>query len=507
MHYPTAAHFVRALLRFFNGSSIMRKYFIPMLILFLLGGGAIFYFVRQSSAKGDSFRTEDVKRDELVVTVSATGTLEPEDVVDVGAQVAGMIVKLGPRNGKDVDYGSAVEEGDTLALIDDRLFAAKVEQSKAMVESSQTKVESAVAKLEQAKAQAKQTHANTQVAVANVDKAKALAVQSSRDLDRAKKLFTGSSTSSISQADVDAAQAAYDTNNAAVAVAAATVDQSKAAEIGADAAVKDADAAVQDAKATVKLNQAMLKQDQINLDYCTIKSTVKGTIIDRRVGVGQTVQSSFNTPSLFLIAKDLTHMKVWASVNEADISQIHKDQPVTFTVDAYPGHTFKGTVALIRLNATNTSNVVTYTVEVTAPNTDEKFKLLPYMTANLKFEVSRKQDVLLVSNAALRFRPPADKIAPDAKNSSGKAPTAGQPKAKTGPKTSDHGSVWVEENGLLKPIRIKIGQSDGTMTEVLGGDLKEGTKVVSGEAHPTATDDSATNPFATNVGKGSKKQQ
>jgi HlyD family secretion protein len=472
------------------------------LLLLIAGGGGIFWYARATQARDSGFRTEEVNRGELVVTVSATGTLEPVDVVDVGAQVAGMITDFGvDENGKAIDYGSEVKPGTELAHIDSSLFDAKVKQSQAQVESAQRKVESAQAKLEQAKAKSTQAQANTRLALANLDKAKALAVQSSRDLDRAKRLFTGSSTSSISQADVDAAQAAADTNKAGVAVADATVEQAKAAETDADAAVQDAAAAVQDAKATVKLNQAMLRQDQINLDYCTIKSTVKGTIIDRRVGIGQTVQSSFNTPSLFLIAKDLKQMKVWASVNEADISQIHEHQPVTFTVDAYPNKIFKGEVSLVRLNATNTQNVVTYTVEVLTDNSDGK--LLPYMTANLKFEVSRQSNVLLVSNTALRFRPPADKISPEAKT----APAGGdQPKAKSNGPRTDRGTVWVEDNGYLKPIRIKIGASDGTMTEVLGGDLQEHMKVVAGEAHSGPAED-ATNPFAPNMGKGGKKQQ
>ena len=126
-------------------------------------------------------------------------------------------------------------------------------------------------------------------------------------------------------------------------------------------------------------------------------------IVDRRVNIGQTVVSSLSAPSLFLIAKDLTRIQVWASVNEADIGNIHPGQPVTFTVDAFPGATFQGVVGKIRLNATMTQNVVTYTVEVNTDNADGK--LLPYLTANLKFMVGEHQDVLMVPNAALRFVP------------------------------------------------------------------------------------------------------
>ncbi len=476
----------------------MRKYLVLAFFALVAGGGLLFWYVRQSPAQSEGFRTEEVKRDELVVTISATGTLEPEDVVDVGAQVAGMIKEFGVgADGKAIDYGSPVEPNTELARIDDSLFRAKVAQSKALVNSAERKVDSAKAKLTQAKAKVDQAGANTKLAEANLAKAKALAVQASKDLDRDKKLI--GAVSSISQADVDAAQAAYDSNKASVDVSAAAIDQAKAAEADAEAAVIDAEAAVKDAQASVDLNNAMLAQDEINLGYCTIKSTVKGTIIDRRVGIGQTVQSSFNTPSLFLIAKDLKHMKVWASVNEADISQIRFGQPVTFTVDAYPGQTFNGTVSLIRLNATNTQNVVTYTVEVRTDNDDGK--LLPYMTANLKFEVSRKKDALLVPNTALRFHPPADKIAADAKQAPAQS---GKAEGAHGART-DHGTVWIEENGLLKPIHLKIGQSDGNRTEVLSGDLKQGMLVVAGEASAGPAQD-ATNPFTPNMGKAGKKQ-
>ena len=145
-----------------------------------------------------------------------------------------------------------------------------------------------------------------------------------------------------------------------------------------------------------------------NLGYTTIKSPVRGVIIDRRVNIGQTVVASLNAPSLFLIAKDLRRMQVWASVNEADIGHIRLDMPVRFTVDAYAGETFHGKVTQIRMNATMTQNVVTYTVVVTTDNSNGK--LLPYLTANVQFEMDQRSDVLLVPNAALRWKPQASQM-------------------------------------------------------------------------------------------------
>jgi HlyD family secretion protein len=266
--------------------------------------------------------------------------------------------------------------------------------------------------------------------------------------------------------------------------------------------VGTATAAVGNAQANVGVAQAALDQDQINLDYCTIKSPVKGIIVDRRVTIGQTVQSSFNTPSLFLLAKDLSRVKVWASVNEADMGQIHTGQVVHFTVDSHPNETFEGKVGIIRLNATNTNNVITYTVEVIADN--KSGKLLPYYTTNLQFEVARRQDILLVPNSALRYKPTPEQMVPEAREKLAKR-TKKEPQPNTGTgsaadaEAKSHGTVWVEDKGLLRPIKVKIGLTDGNQTEVLAGDLPEETHVVTGETRAGSGSEEGSNPFATRL--------
>ena len=155
-----------------------------------------------------------------------------------------------------------------------------------------------------------------------------------------------------------------------------------------------------------------MRTAKTNLGYTTITSPVRGMILDRRVNIGQTVVASLNAPSLFLIAKDLRRMQVWASVNEADIGRIRVNMPVRFTVDAYPGQMFRGKVTQIRMNATMTQNVVTYTVVVTTDNSSGK--LLPYLTANVQFEMDQRSNVLLAPNAALRWKPQASQIDPAA---------------------------------------------------------------------------------------------
>jgi HlyD family secretion protein len=222
------------------------------------------------------------------------------------------------------------------------------------------------------------------------------------------------------------------------------------------------------------------------------------------------VQSSFNTPSLFLLARDLKRMKVWASVNEADIGHVHVGQPVTFTVDAYPGEVFNGKVGLIRLNATMTNNVVTYTVEVMTDNPTDKDhpngKLLPYLTANLRFAVDRRESVLTVANEALRWKPDPKQIAPDARAAmGGKGKQGGGDKGKEGG-PSNRGVVWVPDGQYVRPVKVKIGLTDGNRTEIVEGALEEGTPLVLGDALVQSGGDDGSNPFAPQM-FGGKKQQ
>jgi HlyD family secretion protein len=255
----------------------------------------------------------------------------------------------------------------------------------------------------------------------------------------------------------------------------------------------------------VTQTEAALRRARRNLGYCTIVSPVKGVIIDRRVNIGQTVVASLNAPSLFLIAKDLKRMQVWVAVNEADIGKIRPGQPVTFSVDAFPGETFSGEVGKVRLNASMTQNVVTYTVEILTDNSSGR--LLPYLTANVQFELSRRVNVLLVPNAALRWKPSAEKIAPEFREAAAKAaqrkdrsgegtgPAPGPEEAFGGGRS--RGVLWVAEGGAyVRPLRVRTGQTDGTHTEVEGEGLSEGTMIATGLQAQANGNTSASNPFA-----------
>jgi HlyD family secretion protein len=221
-------------------------------------------------------------------------------------------------------------------------------------------------------------------------------------------------------------------------------------------------------------------------------------IVDRRVNIGQTVVASLSAPSLFLLAKDLTRLQVWASVNEADIGHIHPGQPVSFRVAAFPGERFKGTVMQIRLNATMTQNVVTYTVVVVVDNSTGR--LLPYMTANLDFEIERRASALRVPSAALRWQPAPHQVSSEYRANSTKSAStlagaaSGKSTESAKKDTQDRPRVWVVDGQFVRPVDVGVGISDGVVTEIVGGDLQEGTPVVVGETD-AGTGANSSNPF------------
>jgi HlyD family secretion protein len=264
------------------------------------------------------------------------------------------------------------------------------------------------------------------------------------------------------------------------------------------------------AKASIQQAEAALKMAETNLAYTEIRSPVEGVILDRRVNIGQTVVASLNAPSIFLIAKDLRRMEIWVSVSEADIGQISEGMPVRFSVDSCPGEKFTGAVSQIRLNAQMQQNVVTYTVVVTFDNSAGKLK--PYLTASVDFVLEERADVLKVSNAALRWKPRAEQIAPDVredaavflvKSSSGSGKSSGEGKSPgetakpQREKKPERKALWVQDGDFVKPIEVKVGITDGKQTEVSAEGLTADTQVVIGEERKNASGDGElTNPFA-----------
>lgn len=295
-----------------------------------------------------------------------------------------------------VDFNSPVKKGQLIARIDPALFEAQVNQARA----------------------------NLLSAKANLEKAVATQVDAKRTMERNKELL---SKNLIAQSDFDTAETNYETAKASVSASKSQVAQSEAA----------------------------LSSAETNLFYTKIVSPVDGIVVSRNVDVGQTVAASFQTPTLFSIAQDLTKMQIDTNVAEADIGNVKVRQDVEFTVDAYPDITFKGKVWQVRNAPITVQNVVTYDVVINVDNPE--FKLKPGMTANVSIIISIKRDVLKIPNAALRFKPAE------------KSKTVVQQKG---------AGVWILEQGKPKRIPISTGISDGNYTELVSGNIKDGEALI-----------------------------
>jgi HlyD family secretion protein len=247
-----------------------------------------------------------------------------------------------------------------------------------------------------------------------------------------------------------------------------------------------AKAAFDASKAGVAQAEATLRQARTNLSYTKIYSPIDGVVVARQYDIGQTVAASFQAPTLFTIAEDLTKMQVQADVDQSDIGRIAVGQTARFTVDAYADETFRGTISQIRLNATQNQNVVTYPVIIGVPNPDQRLK--PLMTADVIIEVARVADVLRVPNAALRFRPVETKTGGDASpGPDARRGTGGQGGGLDGvvggaPKPGERSdNVYVlDGEGRPRAVAVKTGITDGRYTAIVGGDLKEGDRVAVG---------------------------
>ncbi len=394
-----------------------------------------------STARGPStqFRTARVDRGPIVATVSATGALAAVTTVQVGSQVSGQVRDV------LVDFNTPVRRNQLIARIDPETFQAKVNAARADLENTQAQVLNQRANVEKARSDVENARAAAATAAANVEKVRA-DVENARamiasaqanvaretattnnariELERRMDLFR---RQLVSQSDRDQAQTAFDTAQAqleatraqlrageaalrsAEAQLVAVQSQARAAtaQVGsAQAALGVAEAQLKAAEATVRQRQAALEQAQLDLAHTEIRAPVDGVVVSRNVDPGQTVAASLQAPTLFTIAQDLTRMQVEAAVDEADVGRLREGLDATFTVDAFPGRTFRGEISQIRKAAQVVQNVVTYTTVITVPNPDRI--LLPGMTANVRIPVDRRADVLRLPNAALRYRPPDD---------------------------------------------------------------------------------------------------
>jgi len=298
------------------------------------------------------------------------------------------------------------------------------------------------------------------------------------------KLDQSTFASALEQAQASLVSAEADTERLRVARQAADVALTRARDLAskqllpaadlqtAETNARSAAAMVVGADAKVKQARSAVDQTRVSLEKTVIASPIDGVVTARNVDVGQTVAASFSAPTLFVIAADLSDMQVNASIDESDVGQVRAGQRVTFRVDAYPSETFEGRVRQVRLDPTTVQNVVTYSTIIDAPN--PKLLLKPGMTANVTIEVARRDGVIRVANAALRFRPDADTLAryaPGAASSSlaAKAPT-----------------VWVSNGTAISPVAVRVGASDGSHTEVIDPPFGEGTLLVTRAASAAA---------------------
>ncbi len=490
----------------------------------VLGVAAVAYWYWGSAPAQASFRLVNIERGNVVAAVSATGTLNPVVSVQVGSQVSGQIKEI------FVDYNSVVKQGDVIARIDPDSFALRVSQAQADLEAG--------------RATALTQRANVAALQAEVSRAQVVLAEAERNYKRNQSLVEKGFVS----------QAALETSQSAVATAREQVKTAQAQRAVGEAQIRNGEA-------LVKQRESQLAQAKVDLERTTIRAPVDGIVISRSVDAGQTVAASLQAPVLFQIARNLTDMQVEASIDEAEIGRVAVGQDATFTVDSFPGRTFRGKITQVRKAALVVQNVVTYVAIISAPNPD--LTLLPGMTTNVRITVANRDQVLRVPNAALRYRPPG--ATPPAKGQKGAAaPGAGKPPAGSGGQAqatrerltrelglSDEqqakleaiqkataekiaalsaddpaqrkkeagrlraqsrteiaailnedqrkryealaaeqrgvvetrGTVWVPDGKRApKALNLRLGISDGSYTELIGGELKEGDAVIVGAA-------------------------
>jgi HlyD family secretion protein len=393
-----------------------------------------------------AYRFVSVARGNVEATVSATGTLGAVRTVQVGTQVSGQVAEL------LVDFNDEVKKGQLLARIDPTL------QQQAVTD-----------------------------ALASVDRARAQELQARRQYNRNAEL---AKSGLVARSEVESTDSDLDV-----------------------------------ARANVKSAQVALERARRNLEYTNIYAPIDGVVVERNVDDGQTVAASLSAPQLFLIANDLTHMQILAKVGEGDIGSIKEGQQVKFSVQALPGRTFDGAVEQVRLQSVTAENVVNYTVVVSVEN--PRKQLLPGMTARVEFLTKAAENVLTVPNAALRFKPEsatAEKTTTQT-TTQAQAQTQGQTPGQTrrtrtpGAEGSAaggnrrqggmgrSGTLYVlDANGKPVAVKVKIGITDGSVTEVSADTLKEGTKVIAGTITASqAAETTSANPFQSSTGQSQQR--
>lgn len=364
------------------------------------------------------YKTEQVRRGDLTVIVTATGTLQPTNKVDVGSELSGTIRSV------EADYNSMVKVGQVLVRLDTSKLEATITQSRAALE----------------------------VAKAKVLQAQATVMETRAKLTQLQKVHELSNGKVPSQSEMDAAVAA-------------------SARAKADAA--NYTAAVSQAQATLQVSET-------DLSKSVIRSPINGIVLTRSVEPGQTVVASMTTPVLFTLAENLTHMDLHVNVDEADVGKVQEGQPATFSVAAYPNRTFEARIIQARYGSSTTSGVVTYETVLKVSNPD--LSLRPGMTATAEITVKKIANATLIPSAALRFTPP---IQQETKATGGlvgallpRPPSSGSQQRNDETANKKQQRVWVLRNNQITSVPVTIGSTNGSLTEVVTGDIQPGMEVV-----------------------------
>jgi HlyD family secretion protein len=401
-----------------HGKRLKRWFIIVVLIMVAVTGAKFIWRVAADQSNTTQYKTQEAQCGDLTVIVTATGTLEPTNTVDVGSELSGIIRSV------EADYNDRVKVDQVLARLDTSKLAAQVTQSKAALESAKAKV-----------LQAQATVSET--------RAKLAQLQRVRELSHNKV---------PSQTDIDAAEAA--------------LQRAKADEASTKAAVSQA--------------RATLEANETDFSKSIIRSPINGIVLTRSIEPGQTVAASFSTPVLFTLAEDLTQMELHVNVDEADIGQVEEGQEATFSVAAYPNRAFEARITQARYGSSTTSGVVTYETVLKVSNSD--LSLRPGMTATADITVKKVENAILIPSAALRFTPPVQE---EIKASTGlvgsllpRPPRAASKQDEDASVNKKQQRVWILKDGQLSAIPVMVGSTDGSMTEVMTGDIKPGMALV-----------------------------
>lgn len=433
---------------------------LALMLALLFGAGIIALFLARAHAS-DPLVAAPVTQTTLVASVTASGTVNPQNLVSVGTQVSGTIASI------DVDYNSKVKRGEVLARIDPSTFQAQLAQAQAALAQAQAQVSQASAGASGASAGVGVASANAAAQSAAVAAAKANVLKTQAALTLAQKTESRDSAllaqGYIAQSTVDTDRSNVAQTQSDVAAAQAAVAQAQAQTLAGSATVSQNSAGVQAqlagtqaAEANVAAAEAVVRQDQLNLEHAVITSPVDGTVVARDVSVGQTVAASLQTPTLFSIAQNLKKMEVDINVGEPDIGNVKPGDRVDFSVLAYPNETFHGTVSQVRINPQTLNNVVTYDVVVFAENAGGK--LLPGMTANATIDVASAPNALTVPIAALHAR----------SATSGSTPwgAAGSTAGSSAVAAGSTARLLVARDGKPVPVEVYVRLTSGTQAAV-----------------------------------------